>query len=62
MKKLSESLRQHAMDLINFEKKRMIPLTKQLWELPENSKICYICKKTLYKSTTIVKLETIVIM
>ena len=34
------------MDIINFEKEKMIPLTKQQRELPENSEICYICKKT----------------
>ena len=29
MKRFSESLREHAMDIISFEKKKMIPLTKQ---------------------------------
>ena len=49
MKKFSESLRQHAMDLINFEKKRMIPLTKQLWELPEIQKSVTFAKKLYTK-------------
>ena len=32
------------MKMINFEKKKMIPLTKQC-EFYEQTKICYICKK-----------------
>ena len=29
MKKICESLREHAMEIINFEKKKMIPVTKE---------------------------------
>ena len=38
MKKFSKDLREHASKIIHYEKKKMIPLTKE-------EKICYICKK-----------------
>ena len=45
MKKFWEFLRQHAMKIINFEKKIMKLLTKEHQESHENVKIWYICKK-----------------
>ena len=45
MKKICESLIEHAMEIINFEKKKMIPVTKGQRELREKSKICYICRR-----------------
>ena len=42
--KLYESLRKHAMKIINFKKKKMKLLTKEQQESYENAKICYICK------------------
>ena len=47
MKKLCKFLREHAMKIINFKKKKMKLLPKEQQESYENSKICYICKKKL---------------
>ena len=41
MKKFCESLREHAMNIINFKKKKIRFLTKE----QQNAKICYICKE-----------------
>ena len=46
MRKFCESLREHAMKIINFEKKMKL-LRKEHQESYENAKICYICKKIL---------------
>ena len=40
MKKFFESLRVHAMKIINFKKKKMKLLTKEQYESYENAKIC----------------------
>ena len=45
MKKLCEFLREHAMKIINFKKKKRKLLTKEQQESYENSKICYIYKE-----------------
>ena len=45
MKKFCEFLREHAMKIINFKKKKMKLLTKEQQESYENAKICYICKE-----------------
>ena len=42
MKKFCEFLREHAMKIINFEKKKMKLLTKEQQESHENAKFCYI--------------------
>ena len=47
MKKFCESLRKHAMKIINFKKKKMKLLTKEQQESYENAKICYICNEKL---------------
>ena len=44
MKKFSESLREHAMEIINFKKTRIKLLTAEQLEPHENAKFCYICK------------------
>ena len=44
MKKFCDSLRKHTMEIINFEKKKMIPSNKQEISY-EKAKIPYICKK-----------------
>ena len=49
MKKIYKSLREHAANIIKFEKKKMIPLTKEQKELYSMTKICYIWKKKLTK-------------
>ena len=45
MKKFCEFLREHAMKIINFKKKKMKLLTKERQESDENAKNCYICKE-----------------
>ena len=45
MKKFCKSLRENAMRIINFKKKKMQSLTKEQQESYENAKICYICKE-----------------
>ena len=45
MKKFCKNLREHATDIINYEKKDMIPLTKE-------EEVCYICKKEFNTSDT----------
>ena len=44
MKKFFESLREHAMKIINFENKKMISITNKQQESYLNPKICYIFK------------------
>ena len=45
MKKSSKDLREHASKIINYEKKKMIPLTTEEKIYHNKQKICYICKK-----------------
>ena len=43
MKKFSKDLREHASKMINYEKKKMIPLTTEEKIYHNKQKICYIC-------------------
>ena len=45
MKKFCESLREHAMEIINFKKEKMQLLTNEQQKSYENVKICYICRE-----------------
>ena len=45
MKTFSKDLREHASKIINYEKKKMIPLTTEEKIYHNKQKICYICKK-----------------
>ena len=45
MKKFCLNLREHATKIINYEKKEMIPLTKEEKKIHREQKVCYICKK-----------------
>ena len=45
MKKFSKDLREHVSKTINYEKKKMIPLTTEEKIYRNKEKICYICKK-----------------
>ena len=45
MESFCKDLREHAMKIMNYEKKEMIPLTNDENELYEMQKVCYICKK-----------------
>ena len=47
MKKFCKDLREHATKIINFAKKKMIPLTKKEKENHNKQKVCYICKKKI---------------
>ena len=63
-----ESLREHAMEMINFKKKKIKLSTKEHQESYENAKICYICKDKYEgkyakdKKKHIVKIEVVVII
>ena len=52
MKKFCKDLREHATKIINYEKKEMILLTRDEWELHNKQEVCYVCKKgfTTYDS------------
>ena len=45
MKKFCKDLREHATKIINYEKEKMIPLTKEEKTYHNEQEICYICKK-----------------
>ena len=45
MEKFCKDLREHAMKIIDYEKKEMIPLTDEENKSYEKQKVCYICKK-----------------
>ena len=45
MKKLCISLREHAANVINFGKKKMLPLTEEELKLHQDSTLCYICRR-----------------
>ena len=66
VKKFCESLREHAMKIISFKKKKMKALIKEQLESYENPKICYISKEKFeskcLKGKNIIKLEIIVII
>ena len=47
MKKFCESLREYAMEMINFEKKKMVPQHNEQQQMHEKPKICCICKRAL---------------
>ena len=47
MKKFSKDLREHVSKIINYEKKKMIPLTTEEKIYHNKQKICYICKKRI---------------
>ena len=45
MKKFCKNLREHATKIINYEKKKVIPLTIKEEKYHNKQKVCYICKK-----------------
>ena len=49
MKKFCESLRKHLKNIIDFEKKKMLPLTKEEVKSHQDPKVCYISGKTFLK-------------
>ena len=50
MKKFCKDLREHTMKIINYEKKKMIPLTTEEKIYHNKQKIRYICKKEFNKN------------
>ena len=53
MKKFCKDLRTHATKIINYEKKKMIPLTTEEKIYHNEQEICYICMKEFDKSDKI---------
>ena len=51
VKKFCESLKENAIKIINFEQKKITPLTIEQQESYEKAKICYICKNSLKINT-----------
>ena len=49
MKKFCTSLKEHAQNIIDFEKKSKLPLTKEELKLHQDAKVCYICGKRILK-------------
>ena len=49
MKRFCGSLREHAKNIINSKKKKMLPLIKKELKSHKNAKQCYICGKGIYK-------------
>ena len=49
MKRFCESLREHAGNIIDFEKKKMLSLIKEELKLHQDAKVCYICGKRILK-------------
>ena len=50
MKKFCKDLKEHSMKIINYEKKRIVPLTTKEEICYNKQKKCYICKKEFDKS------------
>ena len=50
MKRFVSSSREHAKNIIDFEKKKMLPLTKEKLKSHQDTKVCHICgEKNLKK-------------
>ena len=47
MKNFCLDLREHATEIINYEKKEMIPLNKKEDKKQNKRKVCHICKKKI---------------
>ena len=47
MKKFNEPLREHSINILNFEKEKMIPLTSKEYESYFNQANCHICIKEI---------------
>ena len=42
-----KTVREHAKNIINFEKKKILPLTKEGLKSHQDAKVCYICGKRI---------------
>ena len=56
MKKFSESLREHMKNMINFEKKKKLPITKKELKLHQDANNYLVCEKESFKSSLRIKL------
>ena len=56
MKKYYSSLRDYATNILNFEKDKTLPLTKEVLTLHQDAINCYICEKGILKSLLKVKI------
>ena len=52
MRKFCVSLREDAKSIIDFEKKKMLPLTRKKLKSHEDAKVCYICRIRFLKNPT----------
>ena len=52
MRKFCVSLREHPKSIIDFEKKKMLPLTRKELKSHEDEKVCYICRIRFLKNRT----------
>ena len=50
------SLKEHTKNIIDFEKKKIVRLTKEESKSHQDSKVCYICGKESYKSLLMIKI------
>ena len=48
VKKFCKDLKEHATNIINYEKKEMIPLTDEENESYLKEEVCHVCKKRIY--------------
>ena len=56
MKKFFESIGEHTKNIIDFEKKKMLPWTKQELKSHQHAKVYYICGKKYFKSLLMIKI------
>ena len=49
MSKFCESLKEHVKNIMDFEKKKMLPLTKEKLKSNQYAKVHYICEKRILK-------------
>ena len=62
MKNFCLDLREHVTKIINYEKKEMIPLTKEEKRAHRIQRRCYICKKKRLVLMIAIRLESMVII
>ena len=49
MKKFCDSLREHAKNITDFEKKQMLSLTREELISHQHAEVCYICERKILK-------------
>ena len=56
MNKFCTSLREQTKNITDFEKKKMLTLTKEELKSHQDAKVCYICGKSFWKSLLMIKI------